>query len=96
MHGVLTVQTAVRLGTLASAASRYARVARAEDYGATVTYGTARAITTEDGALLGATTDIRDGYLWVTTDQGFEAFWPVSDILVELQHGLFVIDAYNF
>jgi hypothetical protein len=32
---------------------------------------------------------VRDAYLWVTLDTGFETYWPVSELIAEQPDGLF-------
>jgi hypothetical protein len=57
-----------------------------------VIYGQARSIGRTDGAFLPAGEDVRAGYLRVTTRGGFEAFWPVSELVFEYLDGVFVLD----
>lgn len=88
MAGILTMTQLVQLETIAGAAQRTAKVARATDDGE-VLYGIARSIGDERGMFLGHDTDIRDGYLRVTSRAGFEHFWPVAELMREVSDGLF-------
>lgn len=63
-----------------NAAIETAKVARLMPNG-DVVYGIARAITDEHMNFLPGSTDIRDGYLWVTTQSGMEANWPLSELI---------------
>lgn len=85
----LTVTTAVALAAICTAAIGTQRVARATDHG-DITYGTARSIGDKNGNFASSDDDIRDCYLRVTTDGGWEVFWPVSEILDDYRAGLFV------
>lgn len=91
-YGILTVSAAMALGELLSAAQRGALVARVVDYGDGVVYGTARSVGDERGMFVGPNDDARDCYLRVTTSGGFEAFWPVVELVGEYRLGLFVLD----
>jgi hypothetical protein len=42
--------------------------------------------------LPGSGEDVRDCRVWVTTDGGFEVWWPISELIPELQAGTFVIE----
>lgn len=86
----LTTSDAVALGAIVHGAQRSARVSRALD--CDVMSGTARAVVTDErGMFAGARDDIRDCLLWVTQSNGFEAFWPVRDLLPEYLSGMFVL-----
>ncbi|OLF08551.1 hypothetical protein [Actinophytocola xanthii] len=86
----LTTSDVVALGAIVTGARRSARVSRALDYDAVS--GTARAVVTDErGVFAGDRDDVRDCLLWVTLSSGFEAFWPVSDLVPEYQSSLFVL-----
>lgn len=55
-----------------------------------VVYGTARRVGDEQGCTSDA--DLRDQFLWVTLNTGFEAFWPVKELALELFTGEFADD----
>ena len=88
---LLTLADAVSLGTVLSAAQRTAPVARLMDNG-DVIYGTARSVGDENGNFASERDDVRDCFLRVTTSMGFEAFWPVADLLPLVRSGEFVVD----
>ncbi len=44
----------------------------------------------DSAAFLSGTDDVRDAYLRVTTTQGMEVFWPISDLAPEVGSGEFV------
>lgn len=86
----LTTSDVVALGAIVSGARRSTRVSRALD--CDVVSGTARAVVTDErGLFAGARDDVRDCLLWVTLSSGFEAFWPLRDLVDEQQSGLFVL-----
>lgn len=86
----LTTSDAVALGAIITAARRSARVSRALD--CDVVSGTARAVVTDErGGFAGAHDDVRDCLLWVTLSSGFEAFWPVRDLVPDYLSGMFVL-----
>lgn len=91
MSEILTIGDAIDIGAICGAAGRCAPVARALESG-DVVYGTARSIGDTRGAFLASDTDVRNGYLRVTTRSGLEAFWPLRELLTELRAGLFVLD----
>lgn len=90
-HEPLDIGTAVDLATIIGAAQRTAPVARLMTDGE-VCYGTARSIGDTRGAFLARDTDVRDAHLRVTTRAGWEAFWPISELLGEVRSGEFVVD----
>jgi len=67
-----------------------ARVDAAEPR-AGVTRGTARSVGDLNGVFLAAHADVRDSYLRVTTDHGWDVFWPVAELAAEYVTGEFVI-----
>lgn len=81
---VLTISDAIAIGQIADMASRCAKVARLMDDG-NVIYGTARSIGDERGMFLSSSDDVREGFLRVTTQGGFEAFWPIADLVPLVQ-----------
>lgn len=90
----LTTSDVVALSAIVSGARRSARVSRALD--CDVVSGTARAVVTDErGLFAGARDDVRDCLLWVTLTSGFEAFWPMRDLVSEQQSGLFVLHNAN-
>ncbi len=84
---ILTISEAVDLGAIVSA-TNWSRVARLID--GHVHVGTARSIGDENGNFAGRNDDVRDCYLRVTLDTGFEAFWLVSELMGEVRSGYFV------
>jgi len=77
----LTLADAVALADVLTAAQTCAKVYRMTENGDPV-FGTARAIVAPDSAaFLRSTDDVRDGRLWVTTHGGWEAFWPVRELV---------------
>ncbi len=85
---ILTVTDAGRVAAILSAVEGNKKVARLFPNGLVI-IGTARRIGDQNGASMWHT-DIRDQFLWVTTDQGSEAFWPVSELMPETYSGEFV------
>ncbi len=84
MSDILTIGDAVNLEVVVRAAYTNGKVARCID-GGDIVYGIARYIT-KDGS-----DDVRDSILRVTTRGGFEAFWPVRELMGEVQTGEFAI-----
>ena len=89
---ILTIRDAIALQTIIQAAQTTAKVARAVD-GGEVILGTARHIVKSptDIGFLNADEDVRDGYLRVTLQNGFEAFWLVRELMPEAEAGLFAL-----
>jgi hypothetical protein len=96
-HAPLTKATTLALAVIIEAAAREARVRRLTEDNE-VTEGTARHLVTGSGTdwctgdgddgtdwSPGDGDDLRDCYLRVTTTGGWEAWWPVSE-LIELVH----------
>jgi hypothetical protein len=79
------------VAAIIDAAVRSTKVARVLERGE-VAVGTARSIGDENGIFLDGKTDVRDGYLRVTLLSGFEAFWPVRELLPLVHSGEFVVD----
>ena len=88
-NGKLTLSDAIALGVIADASSRGAKVARLID--GNVYYGTARSIGTDTGHA-DFDHDVRNQYLRVTLNMGFETFWIISDLIPEVITGEFVVD----
>lgn len=93
-HGPLTGYDACTLADLVRAAQGNQRVARLMPEGTNaaglVIVGTARCIGDENGNFAGRDDDIRDAFMRVTTLSGFEAFWPMSDLIKEHQQFTFI------
>lgn len=85
----LTVHDAVALATIVEASIHNSYVARVADDGR-VMHGTARSIGDDRGAFLATGEDVRDAYLRVTLSTGFEAFWPVAELIPQTHSGEFV------
>jgi len=83
-HPALDPRTAVTLGQIVAATERGARVARVVDHEPGLVSGTARNLTDEP--------DIRDAKLRVTLAHGGDVYWPVSELVVEVQAGLVSLD----
>jgi hypothetical protein len=82
----------VALARIVTAANNGQHVARVADVPSGVIKGTARSIGSDSGAFARDTEDIRTCCLRVTTEQGWEVFWPIADLLAEIQRGEFVTD----
>lgn len=89
---VLTIPDVISIGAIVGAAQHSYKVARLMDSG-DVVEGTARSIGDQNGAFLATGEDVRDGYLRVTTLQGWEAFWPMHALVSEQQEGTFIVRA---
>lgn len=91
MNGILTASDAAAVYAVIDAAAGGKKVARADDDG-NVTYGTARSLCGDaTGGFLGGRDDVRDCYLHVTLTTGFEAFWPVRELMPMVMSGMFVV-----
>jgi hypothetical protein len=84
---ILTLTDAGRLGEVLKATEGTRRVARL--VGDDVVTGTARRFGEKDTGNSLWEDDVRDQYLWVTTDSGMEVWWPVSELMTEVNTGLF-------
>jgi hypothetical protein len=84
------------IGRILDAADRHAKVARLTENSLDLepTYGTARALVrdSEHAYFLTERDDVRNAYLWVTTTSGFEAFWPVAELVDDLRVSTLVLD----
>jgi len=67
-----------------AATARGARVARVIDHEPGLVSGTARNLTDEP--------DIRDAKLRVTLAHGGDVYWPISELVTEVQTGLVSLD----
>ncbi len=93
-HGGLTCSQARALAVIVKVARREGRVARVcttAFHG--VVRGTARHIVTDTdrAGFPGADDDVRDCWLRVTTEGGFEAFWSITELVEQVQTGEFVV-----
>jgi hypothetical protein len=86
---ILTISDAVRLGIVCEAAERKYPVARVLESGLVV-FGTARSIGDRDGNFATRTMDVRDCFLRVTTKSGLETYWPIAELMNEVNTGEFV------
>lgn len=91
---VLTVSDLVSLTEIAKAAQQSAKVSYLNETGDIIT-GTARAFVQDPSRpyFLGRDHDVRDAYLWVTTDHGFETFPSVAHLTKMVSEGGFVIES---
>ena len=89
MAEVMNVSNVCLLADIVRAAHGCKKVARLVDGNPSV--GHARSIGTESGAFGTGRDDVRTQFLRVTLDSGFEAFWPVSELLTEYRDGDFAI-----
>lgn len=87
MDKTLTVSDAVRLSSICEAAIGNKIVARLMDN--LLVVGTARGIGDDWGCSVDK--DVREQYLWVTTRNGFEAFWPIAELMDEVGN-TFIVD----
>lgn len=86
----LTLTDLVALETIAGVAQRCAKVARYDKNSGDVVYGHARHICRDTlGNFLRGDEDVRDGLLRVTLRSGFEAFWPVRELMQDVGKGEF-------
>ena len=88
-NGTLTLSAAGQLVEVLTATQGNRRVARLMDDGNIVT-GTARSFGTDNGCS-DFTSDVREQFLRVTSDMGFEYFWRVSELMPLVMSGEFVI-----
>lgn len=89
MSQILNMTDACSLADIIRMAQGNKHVARLMDNGDVVT-GEARSIGTETGMFATATDDVRDMFLRVTTDAGWEAFWSVRELLPQARAGEFL------
>jgi hypothetical protein len=86
---ILNMTDACSLADIIRMAQGNKHVARLMDNGDVIT-GTARSIGTETGMFATETDDVRDMFLRVTTDMGWEAFWSVRELLPQALAGEFL------
>jgi hypothetical protein len=92
----LTITDAVNLNVVISAAqgckhvTRLIREGNAE--GVTVN-GTARSLGNDQGMMMPGL-DVRDMFLRVTTEHGWEVFWPVRELMDDVSEGFFALDMW--
>lgn len=84
----VTLPVVLNLATIVSAAQKCAKVARVCATG-DILYGHARCIGSDHGAWVSNNDNIMDSYLRVTLNNGFEAFWPVRELLTQVANGEF-------
>ncbi|SRR6266699_2623487 len=77
----LTVWGAVNLGNVVRAAQQNKRVAWILNGSGDVITGTARSIGDVQGNFASETDDVRDCFLRITTDAGWEHFMPIKEVL---------------
>ncbi len=88
MANTLTISDFSALEIVVSSVQGNAKVARVMDNGDVIN-GIARCIGDENGcSRFGA--DVRDQFLRVTTEKGWEMFWPVAELMLLARDGLFV------
>lgn len=88
---ILTTSEICALADIIRAAQAGKTVARVDDEGR-VSVGTARSIGDDRGNFLRKDEDVRDGWLRVTLDTGFDAFWPMDVCLPAYIDGELVLD----
>lgn len=89
----LTLSDVNALSAIVGAAQRGARVARAwVDEPSSVVYGTARSIGDDMGNFSTQDADVRDEFLRVTTVNGWEAFWRISELMDSYKADTFLVD----
>jgi hypothetical protein len=86
---ILTVRDTVVLAAIVEAAIHNLIVARHIDE-VGVVKGKARSIGDKAGNHASNQDDVRDCFLRVTTNTGFEAFWPVRELISEVHSGHFL------
>ena len=83
----LTITDACTLADVIRAAQGNQPLARLQDNGE-VLGGTARAIcSSPSGGYLSGDQDVREGFLWVTTQSGWEQWWPIREVVALVQAG---------
>lgn len=85
----LTIADAVKLAAVVDLCQRGARVARVDEEG-DIHYGIARSIGNESGGFLRTDADVTGAFVRVTLRSGFEAFWPIAEIMRDYGNGTFV------
>jgi hypothetical protein len=89
----LTIADVIALGTVVDAASQSAKVAWVDPDTGDIRYGTARhiVVSPDNYGFLPRDTDVRDGYLRVTTRSGFDVALSVRALITLVQAGEFSI-----
>jgi len=87
---VLTLPQAIQLSTVVEATMGTARVRYLSDSGDVIS-GTARSIGDLFGNFARRTDDVRDCYLRITTDHGFDTYIKVSDLMEMVAATTFVL-----
>jgi hypothetical protein len=92
MTANLTIADVTALNELIVATTTTAKVALVTDDGSTL-YGIARAITPASGSgnHIDRQTDLRDGWVWITTRTGFEVWHTVASLMEKYHDGEFRI-----
>lgn len=91
-HPVLNVGEITRLGMVMEAAERKSKVFRFYEDGNMVVEGTARHIVRDAGFNFATQqSDVRDCFLRVTLDSGFDVIWPVQDLADGIGNGTFAV-----
>jgi hypothetical protein len=91
MTDTLTISVAAAIGDILDMAVHNSKIARLDDtVPMGVTYGTARMVGTDTGCSSPSGTDVRDMHLRVTTQQGWEVFWPIRDLIPQVIVNTFV------
>lgn len=89
---VLSVSDAIAIGTILDYTIRCAKVAYMMDE--EVIWGTARSVGDESGNLTPEGTDVRDCYMRITTQMGWEMFVPMKKLIPAYHEGTFT--AYDW
>ena len=90
----LTFSVFAQIRPLIEMAEHNSKVVRIRDGDRVQVEGIARSLGTESGGFGRQDEDIRDMFLRVTLRSGFEAFWPVRDLMPEVKAHTFV--AYDW
>lgn len=92
MTATLNMSTVLKLAELAHTVHAGQPITWLEDDGR-VSWGIARAFTHEGGGFLGASDDVRDGFVWLSGGSSFVERWvPVSRFLAGLADGSVSLD----
>jgi hypothetical protein len=87
----LTIADAVTLADVIRWCQENARLAWVDDRG-DIAYGTARSIGDHYGAFLAGTRDVRDAFVRITTEDGWEWFPRMTDVMARHQAGTMLRD----
>lgn len=90
MADKFTLRDAGAISPILEAAIGNKRVRRLVDE--RIIEGTARSVGDDRGNHARRDEDVRDLYLRVTTVHGWEAFWPVAELMRDVEQGLFAVD----